>query len=231
MARRHQSAVGDRPESFTTIQSQKVQVPGVQNEALSPDELLSTTRAVRRRLDFTRPVPDSLVRECVDLALQAPSASNAVTMRFVVVRDPALRAEVAEQYRDAFAAYRASARYVEAKATKPRLTESADFLADNLEKAPVLVIGCNCGPSRESAEREMSNILPAMWSFMLAARARGLGTAWTTAHVYRERQVAKILSIPYNTVKQAVLTPLAYTQGTTFARARRPPADEVIEWR
>jgi nitroreductase len=203
----------------------------VHNETLSPDELLSTTRAVRRRLDFTRPVPVSVVRECVELALQAPSASDSVTMQFVVVRDPALRAAVAEQYRDAFAAYRGSPRYAQAKANKPRLTESADFLADNLEKAPILVIGCNRGPTRESAEREMSNILPAMWSFMLAARARGLGTAWTTAHVYREREVAKILSIPYDTVKQVVLTPLAYTQGTTFRPARRPPADDVIEWR
>ena len=203
----------------------------MQNEALSPDELLSTTRAVRRRLDFTRPVPDSLVRECVDLALQAPSASNAVTMRFVVVRDPALRAEVAEQYRDAFAAYRASARYVEAKATKPRLTESADFLADNLEKAPVLVIGCNCGPSRESAEREMSNILPAMWSFMLAARARGLGTAWTTAHVY---QRAAGRQDPLHSVQhsQAGRAHAARVHaGDDICPCQAPPADEVIEWR
>jgi nitroreductase len=198
---------------------------------LSPAELLSTTRAVRYRLDLTRTVPDRLIRECVELALQAPSASNNITMRFVVVRDPGLRTAVAEQYQSAFADYRASERYTRARAEKPVLTAGADYLADNLAKVPVLVIGCNRGDTREQAARGWSNIMPAMWSFMLAARSFGLGTAWTTAHVYREREIAAILDIPYETTCQFVLTPLAYTNGTDFKRAQRPPADTVIEWR
>lgn len=205
---------------------------------LNPDQLLSTTRAVRKRLDLTRDVPDELIRECVELALQAPSGSNNLVMRFVVVRDAAKRAAVAGHYAACFAEYRESKYYAGAQvrqgeleqAQQQRVASSADYLAERMADAPVLVIGCSEGPSRGAAQATMGSVLPGMWSFMLAARARGLGTAWTTLHLGRERKVADILGIPFETVAQAVLTPLAYTLGTDFKPAYRPPADSVITW-
>jgi nitroreductase len=195
---------------------------------LDPDQLLSTTRAVRKRLDFDRPVPDELIRECVRLALQAPSGSNRVTMRFVVVRDPDLKAAVAGYYQQSFDAYRGKreARHEQDR----RVASSSDYLSEHMAESPALVIGCNEGSDRQAARAGMSNILPAMWSFMLAARARALGTAWTTLHLVYEREVADLLGIPYDTVAQAVLTPVAFTKGTDFKPAARPEPDEVIRW-
>jgi nitroreductase len=76
----------------------------------------------------------------------------------------------------------------------------------------------------------VGDLIPATWSFMLAARARGLGTAWTSMHLAREQEVADILGIPFETVAQAVLTPVAYTKGTDFRPADRPQPDAVIHW-
>jgi len=205
---------------------------------LNPDELLSTTRAVRKRLDFDRPVPPELIRECVAQALQAPSGSNVVTMGFVVVTDPELRAQVGQVYREVYQRYRESPGYAgrqpmpteEQHAAQQRVAASADFLGDHMGEAPVLVLAVNRGPNRAVAEAMMGNVLPATWSFMLAARARGLGTSWTSMHRAREKDVAAILDIPYDTVAQAVLTPLAYTKGTDFKPALRPDPDEVIHW-
>ena len=205
---------------------------------LNPDQLLSTTRAVRKRLDFTRPVPEPLIRECVALALQAPSGSNVVTMRFVMVRDEKKRQAIGGIYREVYAGYQASPSYAgrrlsgdaERDRVQQKVASSADYLGEHMGDAPVLVLGCNEGTDRASAQAGMGNILPGMWSFMLAARARGLGTAWTTMHRFREQEVADIVGIPYETVAQAVLTPVAYTQGTDFKPAARPEPDAVIHW-
>lgn len=195
---------------------------------LSPDQLLSTTRAVRKRLDFGRRVPDDLIRDCVRLALQAPSGSNRITMRFVVVREPELKAAVAGYYKQSFDVYREKrqARHAQDR----RVASSSDYLSEHMAEAPALVLGCNEGSDRAAARAGMGNILPAMWSFMLAARARSLGTAWTTLHLAYEREVAAVLGIPYDTVAQAVLTPVAFTKGTDFKPAARPEPDEVIRW-
>ena len=204
---------------------------------LDPDQLLSTTRAVRKRLDFARPVPGPLIRACVAMALQAPSGSNVVTMRFVVVQDEEKRRAIGEIYGEIYARYKASGSYpgrpsgdVERDRVQQRVASSADYLGAHMGEAPVLVLGCNEGTDRASALAGLGNILPAMWSFMLAARARGLGTAWTSMHRSRERDVADILGIPFDTVAQAVLTPLAYTKGTDFRPAARPDPDVVIHW-
>jgi nitroreductase len=205
---------------------------------LDPDQLLSTTRAVRKRLDFTRPVPDELIRECVALALQAPSGSNVVTMQFVVVTDPTARAAAGELYRQVYANYKASAWYASALTTgddaarqqAARVADSADYLGEHMGEAPALVLACTTGADRASAVRGMGNVLPGTWSFMLAARARGLGTAWTSMHLAREREFADLLGIPYETVAQAVLTPLAFTKGTEFRPAVRPDPETVIHW-
>jgi nitroreductase len=211
---------------------------------LTPDELLTTTRAVRRRLDFERPVPRELVRECVAVALQAPSGSNSLSMQFVVVTDATKRAAIGEIYGGCYEVYKGmDGAYVgsivkatdDENAQQRRVQTSADFLGDRMGTAPALVIACNQGaridglPSFASASM-LGNILPATWNFMLAARARGLGTAWTTLHLMREREVADIVGIPYDTVQQVCLSPLAFTVGTDFKPAQRPDPETVLHW-
>lgn len=221
-------------------------VAGVALLPLTSDQLLSTTRAVRKRLDFDQPVPDELIRECVAMAMQSPSGSNNMTMQFVVVRDPAKRAAIGEVYRQCYAMYQQmDGVYIrsidkgdsDSNAQQQRSADSADFLGDNMGRAPVLVLGCTVGMRTEATggmgmmvSSVMGNVLPAMWSFMLAARARGLGTSWTTVHLMMEQQVADILGIPYDTVQQVCLSPLAFTKGTDFKPAARPAPDSILHW-
>ncbi|MCU1365256.1 MAG: putative oxidoreductase [Ilumatobacteraceae bacterium] len=211
---------------------------------LDADQLLTTTRAVRKRLDLTRPVADELIRECVAAAMQSPSGSNNMSMQFVIVRDAAKRAAIGELYGKCYAQYRTwDGAYVRSikKATEAenaqqqRVGDSADYLGDHMGEAPVLVIACSQGGRVDgapaiAAASTMGNVLPAMWSFMLAARARGLGTAWTTMHLLVEREVADIVGIPFDTVQQACLSPLAHTIGTDFKPAARPEPDTIIHW-
>ena len=211
---------------------------------LNPDELLSTTRAVRKRLDFDKPVPDDLIRECVAMAQQSPSGSNNPSMSFMIIKDAKKRKAVGEVYNRCFEQYKTwDGRYIgsiekatpEENAQQQRSASSADFLAPRMGDAPVLVIGCNKGVRSDGQNGMvgaslMGNILPAMWSFMLAARARGLGTAWTTLHLLEEQAVADILGIPFDTVQQVCLSPLASTKGTDFKVAERPSPDTVIHW-
>ena len=210
---------------------------------LTPDELLSSTRAVRKRLDFDRPVPDDLIRECVALAMQSPSGSNSMTMQFVVVRDAAKRAAIGEIYRQCYAIYhQMDGIYIgsidkgsaDANAPQSRSATSADFLGDHMGDAPALVIACTTGRADGvaalMAASMMGNVLPAMWSFMLAARARGLGTCWTTVHLMMEQQVADVVGIPLDSEQQVCLSPVAFTKGTDFSPAARPPADSIIHW-
>jgi len=212
---------------------------------LSPDELLTTTRAVRRRLDYERPVPRELVTECVEIALQAPSGSNVRGWHFVVVGDEAKRQAVAECYRKAYANYSdmpASAHALARQATGDEVgvmnavARSADALAENLHRAPWLVIPCLAGrlppiegPMGHLAQAsQFGSILPAFWSFMLAARVRGLGTAWTTMHLFHEEEVAGILGIPFAEVSQCALSPLAFTKGTDFKPAKNRSTEGVL---
>lgn len=213
---------------------------------LTPDELLSTTRAVRKRLDFDRQVPDELIRECVALAMQSPSGSNNMTMQFVVVTDADKRRAIGEVYRQCYSMYQQmDGVYIRsidkgdssANAQQQRSADSADFLGEHMGDAPALVIACTTGMRTEAAagmgmmvSSMMGNILPAMWSFMLAARARGLGTSWTTVHLMMEQQVAEILGIPHDSVQQVCLSPLAFTKGTDFKPANRPEANSIIHW-
>jgi nitroreductase len=214
--------------------------------SLSPDELLSTTRAVRRRLDFARPVPDELIRDCVRLAMQAPAGSNIPRTRFVVVRDPATRRELAALYNEVYTdLYSNSPSYVR-RVGQPagpsggphrqqRIGDSVDYLANHLAEVPVIVVACLAGMRVDGALANMATTFlgqtgPAVWSFMLAARARGLGTCWTTMHMPRERDAAKLLGIPYDTVQQVCLTPVAYTLGTDFRPAHRENPETYIHW-
>jgi len=206
--------------------------------ALGPDELLSTTRAVRKRLDLDRPVPLEVVRECLELAVQAPSGSNLQGWHWVVVTDADRRARIGELYGKAFALYRDSPYYAgradsgdpERDAVQARVGSSAEYLADHMGEVPVLLIPCITGrPSGEGSTAGLwGSLLPAAWSFCLAARSRGLGTAWTTLHLLYEREVAELLGIPYDEVAQGVLLPVAYTKGTDFRPGPRVPLDPIL---
>jgi nitroreductase len=205
--------------------------------ALSPDELLTTTRAVRRRLDLERPVDPALIRECLTIALQAPSASNVQRWHWIVVTDPDRRARIGEVYHRACQAYYASGRAArslfaddpERAAVQERVARSSEYLADRMGQVPVLVIPCIRVASLPEGNQASvwGSIIPAAWSYMLAARARGLGTAWTTLHLGHEREIAEFLGIP-DDVRQAALIPTAHTIGTDFHPAARQPLDEVL---
>jgi nitroreductase len=205
---------------------------------LTPDELLSTTRSVRKRLDLTRPVPRELVDECLTLALQAPSGSNRQTWQFVVVTDEDVRRQIGEYYRLAVQNYlTGSAAAGKLFADDPgrsqvqqRVNESVAYLGDHMGEVPVLLIPCLqvSGPLRaENQSGLWGSVIPAAWSYMLAARARGLGTAWTTLHMQYEREVAGLLGLP-DDVHQAALIPTAYYTGETFRPARRQPLESVV---
>ena len=213
---------------------------------LSPDSLLTTTRAVRKRLDFDRPVDPQLIRECLEVALQAPSGSNSQGWHFVVVTDAAKRQRIGELYSKGFDLYRnmqqsahalAEAQTEDADARQmERVVDSAEYLAANLHRAPVMVIPCVEGRTDALQGRaaviahasQYGSVLPAFWSFMLAARARGLGTAWTTIHLMFEEEIAELLGIPYADITQAGLSPVAHTMGTDFKAARRKSLDGVM---
>jgi nitroreductase len=196
---------------------------------LTPDELLSTTRAVRHRLDFTRPVEREVLNECLQLAQQAPSGSNRQPWAFVVVTDADKRAELARIWRGVADAY-----IGKSPVQTGRMIEGVRHLADHLHEVPVHVIPCIKGrtdgaPSAQQAG-VWGSIIPATWSFMLAARSRGLGTVWTTFHLAHEREIAEVLDIPYEDVMQAGLIPVAYTIGTDFKPAAREPLESMVHW-
>ena len=199
---------------------------------LTPDELLSTTRAVRRRLDLTRPVEREVLEECLRLAQQAPTASYSQNWHFVVVTAESKRAALAELWRGVAHAY--LERRPAPTEQFVRIGEAVRHLADHLHEVPVHLIPCVAARSEDRpAARQAAifgSILPATWSFMLAARSRGLGSAWTTFHLQHEREAAEILGIPYDEVMQVALIPVAYTIGTEFKPGLRRPLETMVHW-
>lgn len=207
---------------------------------LSADELLTTTRAVRKRLDLERPVPRELIEECIEIALQAPTGSNMQGWQWIVVDDPDLKSGLAEIYRQTWNVYSQMAppRYEDGDIRNEqivRVTESSQYLADHLHEVPVLVIPC----IRHRAERLTTgleqagiwgSIFPAVWNFQLAARERGLGTVLTTLHLGGDEAAAELLGIDHLRYRQAGLIPVAYTKGSNFRPARRIPIGDVVHW-
>ena len=201
------------------------------------DRLLTTTRAVRKRLDLTRPVERSVVLDCLRVATQAPSGGNTQRWRWVVVDDPSARAGVAELYRKSFEPYMAAQKAAIVRAGKTdmnRIVDSSEYLSDHLHEVPVFVIPCVLDrlperPATADAAGFYGSILPAAWSFMLALRSRGLGSAWTTLHLAYEREAGELLGIP-ETVTQVALIPVAYYTGTDFKPADRRPVEEITYW-
>ncbi len=197
------------------------------------DELLTTTRAVRKRLDLTRPVSREVILECLQVAMQAPTASNAQDWRWLIVTDADKRAAIAEIYRSIGLEYLAQVAATEEDPQTQRVYRSALGLTDTLAEVPVHVIPCLQrrfdGNDLLIASSAWASIIPAGWSFLLALRSRGLGSVWTTMHLAKEKEVAELLGIPAE-VTQAALFPVAYTIGTDFRPAARPPAETVTYW-
>jgi nitroreductase len=212
---------------------------GLMSTVASPEELLTTTRTVRKRLDLERPVPIELVEQALTIALQAPSGSNRQLWQWLVITDEQQRAALGELYRRACEKYFASPASAgststgdpERDAAQQRIRSSSEYLADRMGQVPVLVVPCIQTDLEELPAGNQaglwSSLLPAAWSYMLAARNVGLGTAWTTLHLNYEREAAEILGLPSN-VHQGALIPTAYYTGTTFKPAARRPLAEVL---
>ena len=209
---------------------------------LSADEVLTTTRAVRKRLDFDKPVEREVIEECLRIAIQAPTGSNSQGWQWIMITDADKKQALADIYKANFAEYAKMARsnqYEEGDLRfeqKVRVTESAEYLVENFHRVPVMMIPCIEGrldnlPSFQSASA-WGSLLPAVWSFMLAARERALGTAWTTIHMQLggEKKAAELLGIPHDRYSQAGLFPIAYTIGTDFKEAKRLPLDPIMHW-
>ncbi|CAB4746048.1 unannotated protein [freshwater metagenome] len=210
---------------------------------LSADHVLRTTRAVRKRLDFDRPVPREVIRECLDIALQAPTGSNRQNWHFVVITDEAQRNAIGDLYRRAIGAAQADVRALtridpadadtyEAQTT--RVNNSAHWFFDHVQRSPGMLIPCISGridgPWRMATASHVGSVIQAAWSFMLAARARNIGSVWTTVHLALEEEAAEILGIPYADVMQVALIPFGYVVGNPFKEAEREPLDLVTHW-
>jgi nitroreductase len=206
---------------------------------MTPEELLTTTRTVRKRLDLARKVPLELVKRALEIALQAPSGSNTQRWQWIVVTDSGQRAELGALYQRAcreyldssYAAGKLFADDLERSKVQQRVGDSVEYLADKMGEVPVLVIPCLETPSAELPDGNQAglwaSLLPAAWSYMLACRAFTLGTAWTTLHLKYEKEAAKVLGLPDN-VHQAALIPTAFYTGDSFKPAPRQPLDEVL---
>ena len=202
---------------------------------LTTDQLLSTTRAVRKRLDLTRPVEREVLDECLALAQQAPTGSYAQDWSFVVVTDPEKRAGLADLWRQGGEKYLARIdNPTEIPGMMGRVLDGVFHLRDHLHEVPVHVIPCIQGRTEGKGvfmqASRWGSIMPAAWSFMLAARSRGLGSVWTTFHLAHEQEAAELLGIPYDEVMQAALIPVAYTIGTEFKPGVRAPLDSFVHW-
>lgn len=208
---------------------------------LDPDELLTTTRAVRLRLDLDRPVDRSVVEDCLRIAFQAPNGSNRQTWTWVVVDDPDVRRRMADIWRAGMDDLTRAPADSPSDAASPSPAERAEAIAESvahlrrhLDEIPLLVVpvvsGRPEGASMFTQATMWGSILPAVWSFMLALRARGLGSVWTTVHLERELEMAELLGIPHERVTQAGLFPVAWTIGTDFRPGRRETSADSVRW-
>lgn len=208
---------------------------------LSFDEVLTTTRSVRKRLDFDKPVGREVLMECLELALQAPTGSNSQGWQWVFVEDAEKKKAIADIYLANARSYLSlpAAKYAEGDTRGERMDkvkDSALYLAEHMHEAPVLLVPCLEGRVEKAplglSASFWASLFPAAWSFCLALRSRGLGTCWTTLHLLNdgERQAAEVLGIPHEKYSQGGLFPIAYTKGTDFRPAKRLPAEQVTHW-
>ena len=202
---------------------------------LSVDEVLTTTRTVRKRLDLSKPVPRAIIEECLDLALQAPNGSNLNVWRWIVVDDPAMIATIAGIYKSGLEVYAKD--HYRANSGVPdesKLMDSAMTLLRVMDRVPAMLVPLMPGrvEGKNASDQAVmwGSIVQAVWSFCLALRERGLGSAWTTVTLEREQDMADVLGIPFEQYTQVGLFPIAYTLGTDFKRAWRKPVSEVLSY-
>ena len=210
-------------------------------ESMNAQDVLTTTRSVRKRLDFDRPVPRELLLECLEVAVQAPTGSNSQGWQFVIVTDAEKKRAIGEWYRESWYEYakRRPQRYERDDLRReqlPRVASSAQYLADRMHEIPAMIIPCIEGrvdvPGASNLDMAglYGSILPAAWSFMLAARDRGLVGAWTTLHLKYERETAELLGIPYERYTQAALITLGFSTGGEFKPAERIALENLVHW-
>jgi nitroreductase len=203
--------------------------------------VLTTTRSVRKRMDFDRPVPRELILECIEVAVQAPTGSNRQGWHFVIVTDAEKKKVIGDLYRKSWTAYAGSRgpQYAESDVRLqqlPRIVSSSQYLADRCHEVPVMVIPCIHGRVDRQGVTNLEiaglygSILPAAWSLMLAARDRSLVTAWTTLHLKYEKETAELLGIPYERITQAALITLGFHTGGDFKPAERIPLEPIVHW-
>lgn len=209
---------------------------------LTNDELLTTTRAVRKRLDFDRPVARETIEECLELAVQAPNGGNMNSWRWIVIDDPELVGRAADIYRggmdDFIASFDENGYPGAGVPGADRIETSTTHLRENFHRCPALLVPLIPGRTDPPGNQthvfwqacQWGSIVQAVWSFMLALRSRGLGSAWTTAHLWREQELAELLGIPHQVFMQVGLFPIAYTLGTDFKPAHREPLSQVLGW-
>jgi len=202
---------------------------------LSANEVLTTTRAVRKRIDFDRAVDRQIIEECVDIAQQAPSGSNRQDWAWIMIDDPATKHALAEMYRANFTPYIESTEPPPEGSRQARIRDSAIYMSERLHEVPLMVIPCIRGRLDEGASTVMQaarwgSLLPAVWSFCLALRERGLGSSWTTLHLPSEREAAEVVGLNFDGYTQAGLFPIGYTLGNSFKLAKRTPASETVHW-
>jgi nitroreductase len=202
---------------------------------LSVDEVLTTTRTVRKRLDLSKPVPRAVIEECLELALQAPNGSNLNVWRWIVVDERATIAAIAGLYKAGLEAYAKD--HYRANAGVPdegKLMDSAMTLLRVMDRVPALLVPLMPGrvEGKNASDQAVmwGSIVQAVWSFCLALRERGLGSAWTTVTLEREQDMAEVLGIPFEQYTQVGLFPIAYTLGTDFKKAWRKPVSEVLSY-
>lgn len=193
------------------------------------DRLLTTTRAVRKRLDLTRPVPPEVITECVRLATQAPSAADMQNWRWVAVTDERKREAIGDIHRAGGDAVYVRGLLAKAAGAERRRLESALYLTDHLHEAPVIMLVYALEPDGQQLPPPVlyGSVFPAMWSFQLALRSRGLGS--TPMWVENEKAVNEVVGAP-PTARVAAMLPVAYYTGETFKPATRRPVDEVLFW-
>jgi nitroreductase len=199
------------------------------------DKLLTTTRSVRKRLDLERPVSRDVILECLDIALQAPSGGNSQPWRWLIVDDPDVKKGIAALYQRSHDPYMAANREMAEAAGRTevmgKIMDSSQYLSDHMAEVPVMVIPCLLSRPEGLSQAEVAgfygSILPAAWSFMLALRSRGLGSAWTTLHLAFEKEAQELLGVP-ETVTQTALLPVAYYTGDDFKPAPRQPVEKVV---
>lgn len=195
------------------------------------DRLLTSTKQVRKRLDLERPVPRELLLECIDIAQHAPMGGNLERNRWLVVDDPELKAAIAPRYQEVGRPYLAANAPGEDDEAQQRVIDSATYLVDHIAEVPAMVIAMRLDRlPADATNAEIAgyhgSVAPGVWSFQLAARARGLGSAWTTFHLAHETEVAELLGIP-DTVTQVALLPVGFIRGHGLTPATRRPAREI----